>query len=81
MRLSEREARERFETRQQQFAYQCGREAKPSSVELEAAARAIYELDGEQPDWNTLNSQKQEWYRGASVSVFDAARQMLTRED
>ena len=81
MRLSEREARERLEGKLQQFAYQCGREAELSSVEIEAAAKALYELDGCSPDYSGIRDDKKQWYRDAAVSVFDAAHQMLTRED
>lgn len=84
MRLSEREAKQHFETAQQQYAYISGREAKPTKLEIEVVAKAIYDLDpseGQENWWNEAAPSIKDWYRNAAVSVFDAVHQIITRED
>ena len=81
MRLSEREAKQHFETAQQQYAYISGREAKPTKLEIEVVAKAIYDLDPSEGQENEAAPSIKDWYRNAAVSVFDAVHQIITRED
>lgn len=76
------EARELYETPTQQAAYKAGRRIPPNHVQVEAAAKALYDLDATfgTPQWHELEDNQQKWYREAAKTILDAAHAIIVEE-